>query len=207
MRCSGQFTTLTPVRYRDPITTSNWSAAAAMRRQVLRVVGEVGVHLEDQVGAGCERMPQAVDVGPPESARSRPMHDLDAARDGSRASSSAIAPVPSGEPSSTTSSRKPGCARHRPRESADCPSRCRWASRRRCREACHVTSCAADGRATVVRRPPAGAVSRGIAALPRTAAPRSARKPGRRERPRPRTGSAGPRHSGCVTWATTFQTP
>ena len=78
---------------------------AEQPRQVGRVVREVGVHLGDQLGAAGQRPAEAGDVGGTEALLARAVQDLDV---GGRAaaSRSAISPVPSGEESSTTSSRR-----------------------------------------------------------------------------------------------------
>ena len=67
----------------------------------------VGVHLDDELGAAGEGDAEAVEVGPAEALLGRPMADADRGgrrRPARRRSS----PVPSGEPSSTTSSVAPG---------------------------------------------------------------------------------------------------
>ena len=79
MRCSGQFTTLTP----GEVARSDHHVVALRggrhRRKVLGIVREVGVHLKDQVRARLERLAQAVDVRAAKPSRSVAMHDLDAA--------------------------------------------------------------------------------------------------------------------------------
>ena len=100
-------------------------------RHVLRVVREVAVHLEHELGAVVERAPEAREVRGPESLLGRAVQHADP-RHARAASPSASAPVPSGEPSSITSTRSPSrstspSARdHRARGSR---ARCRWAGR------------------------------------------------------------------------------
>ena len=96
-RRSGQLTIAPPGTYRDPITTSASRGRRDQRRQVTRIVRQVGVHLADDVDRLADRLLDAVDVRAAEAARARAVHDLDAARDAARASASATSPVPSGD--------------------------------------------------------------------------------------------------------------
>ena len=79
MRWSGQLTTLTPCRYREPITRSCWSKRTKQVGQIRGIVREVSVHLADGVGAGRDRMTQAVDIREAQPARALAMEHLDAA--------------------------------------------------------------------------------------------------------------------------------
>src|ERR671910_62567 len=47
---------------------------------MFRIVREVRIHLEDQIGAGFQRMLQSIDIGTSEAARSRPVKHRDASR-------------------------------------------------------------------------------------------------------------------------------
>ena len=66
-------------------------------------MGEVGVHLQHQAGAGLERPVESGDVGGPEAFLARPPQNLDLLVPGGEPP--AISPVPSGELSSTISTR------------------------------------------------------------------------------------------------------
>ena len=78
-RCTGQFSTLPPSRYRDPITSSGAGIDGREHRgQELRIVRQIGVHLAHDIGVGCNRDAKAVQVGAPQPARPGTVHDLHA---------------------------------------------------------------------------------------------------------------------------------
>ena len=62
------------------MTTSNPSGRLGDARQVFRVVGQIRVHLENQIRARLERVAQTVDVRPSEAAGALPMHHFDPSR-------------------------------------------------------------------------------------------------------------------------------
>ena len=74
-----------------------------------RVVAQVGIHLDDDRGAPIERDREPVEIGAAEALLGRAVADADA-RVGRRRARRRVSPVPSGEPSSTTSSVAPGRA-------------------------------------------------------------------------------------------------
>ena len=76
------------------------SAGRQHGRQILRIVREVGIHGENEVIARRDRLSEAGSVSCAEPKLAGPVDHLDRGR--RAASSSAIAPVPSGELSSTT---------------------------------------------------------------------------------------------------------
>ena len=113
LRSALQLTTLPPGTQREPMTRSASSSASQQPVQLLGLVGAVGVHLADHVVAALERDREAVEVRRTQPGLLGAVHHADPARRRPRGAS-ARSPVPSGEPSSTTSTSVSGTAVEQP---------------------------------------------------------------------------------------------